>query len=226
MLTALIELCLRHRPAVVLAACVLLAGGGYALSRLDVDAFPDDRLLGVVSEIATSARTAPNASGQSSTNFPVTVSILASGAAPEAVTLASASGDEARAESAPAVRVRPGMNGTVDVFTRTVQGAVVVPIQAVTVRDMNEIRRDSLREAKREGDDDADPDSVPEEEDLRRVVFVVVDGEAEMRFVETGIQDATHIEITSGLEGGETVITGPFNLLRSTLDPGDAVREE
>ncbi|MEL6616914.1 MAG: efflux RND transporter periplasmic adaptor subunit, partial [Bacteroidota bacterium] len=195
-------------------------------ARVEVDAFPDDALTGVVSEIATSARTAPNASGQTSTNFPVTIAILAPGETPEGVTLASASGDEERVPRAPAVRVRPGMNGTVDVFTRTIENAVVVPIQAVTVRDMNEVRRDSLREAKREGDESADPDAVPEEEDLRRVVFVVVDGKAEMRFVETGIQDATHIEITSGLEGGETVITGPFNLLRSTLDPGDAVKEE
>ena len=41
MLTRLIELSLRHRAAVLLATCVLLAGGAYALANLDVDAFPD-----------------------------------------------------------------------------------------------------------------------------------------------------------------------------------------
>ncbi|OZC03880.1 HlyD family secretion protein [Rubricoccus marinus] len=193
-------------------------------ARVEVDAFPDDPLVGVVSEIATSARTAPNASGQASTNFPVTIAILASGETPEGVTLA-ASGEE-RTPRAPSVRVRPGMNGTVDVFTRTVPNAVVVPIQAVTVRDLNAIRRDSLETANAKGDETADPDAVPEEEDLRRVVFVVVDGKAEMRLVETGIADDTHIEITSGLAGGETVVTGPFKLLRTTLDSGDAVKEE
>ncbi len=193
-------------------------------ARVEVDAFPEDALMGVVSEIATSARTAPNAGGQASTNFPVTIAILASGEAPEAITLASG-GDE-RAERAPSVRVRPGMNGTVDVFTRTVRGAVVVPIQAVTVRDLNQIRRDSLETAKASGDESADPDAVSEDEDLRRVVFVVVDGKAEMRLVETGIADDTHIEISSGLSGGETVITGPFKLLRTTLEAGDAVQED
>ena len=195
-------------------------------ARVEVDAFPDDALLGVVSEIATSARTAPNASGQQSTNFPVTIAILAAGETPQqaAIQLASRDGETDRAPRAPAVRVRPGMNGTVDVFTRTVQNAVVIPIQAVTVRDMNELRRDSLTTARAKGDERAGPDAVPEEEDVQRVVFVVVDGEAQMRRVTTGIADDTHIEITSGLAGGETVVTGPFNLLRTTLDAGDKVR--
>lgn len=41
MLTRLIELSLRHRAAVVLGVFVLVATGVYALSQLDVDAFPD-----------------------------------------------------------------------------------------------------------------------------------------------------------------------------------------
>ncbi|MEM1054819.1 MAG: efflux RND transporter periplasmic adaptor subunit [Bacteroidota bacterium] len=197
-------------------------------ARVEVDAFPDDVLTGVVSEIATSARTAPNASGQQSTNFPVTIAILAPGETPQdaAVQLASADGETDRAPRAPAVQVRPGMNGTVDVFTRTVANAVVIPIQAVTVRDMNAMRRDSLESAGREEDDSSGPDALPQEEDLQRVVFVVVDGELEMRRVETGIADDTHIEISSGLQGGETVVTGPFNLLRTSLEAGDKVRVE
>ncbi len=41
MLTRLIDLALHHRAAVLLGILVLVAGGGYALSQLDVDAFPD-----------------------------------------------------------------------------------------------------------------------------------------------------------------------------------------
>ena len=41
MLTRLIELSLHHRFAVLLGVLVLIAGGSYALSQLDVDAFPD-----------------------------------------------------------------------------------------------------------------------------------------------------------------------------------------
>ncbi|QDT67905.1 Cobalt-zinc-cadmium resistance protein CzcA [Planctomycetes bacterium MalM25] len=41
MLTRLIDLSLHHRIAVVLGVFVLLAAGSYALSQLDIDAFPD-----------------------------------------------------------------------------------------------------------------------------------------------------------------------------------------
>ncbi len=41
MLTRLIDLSLHHRFAVLFGVAVLIAGGGYALSQLDVDAFPD-----------------------------------------------------------------------------------------------------------------------------------------------------------------------------------------
>ena len=195
-------------------------------ARVEVDAYPEDALTGLVAEIASSARVEPSAAGQSATNFPVTIQILAAGESPGDVVLAAGGDGETRTPRQPAVRLRPGMSGTVDVFTRSVPRAVVVPIQAVTVRDFNEIRRDSLRTAEAKGDDAADPDSVPDEEDLRRVVFIVEDGEAVMREVSTGIADDTHIEITDGLTGGETVVTGPFKLLRSDLDDGDLVKEK
>ena len=41
MLEKLIDLSLRHRVAVLLSVVVLIAGGGYALTQLDIDAFPD-----------------------------------------------------------------------------------------------------------------------------------------------------------------------------------------
>jgi len=97
-----------------------------------------------------------------------------------------------------------------------------VPIQAVTARDLNEVERERRRKAEALGEDVPDTE-IPEGEDIRRVVFVVVDGKAEMREVTTGITDATHIEIRSGLSGGETVITGPFRLLRTELAEGDPV---
>ena len=193
-------------------------------ARVEVDAFPEDALAGTVTEIASSGRSEPTASGQGATAFPVTIQIRDAAAAAGGVVLASADGEAA--PPPPSVRLRPGMSGTADVFAQTIPRAVVVPIQAVTVRDFNELRRDSLETARAEGDESADPDRVPAEEDLRRVVFVVEDGEAVMREVDTGIADDTHIEITRGLAGGETVVTGPFKLLRSTLDDGDAVREK
>ena len=41
MLERLIEISLQHRVAVLLGVVVLIATGGYALTQLDIDAFPD-----------------------------------------------------------------------------------------------------------------------------------------------------------------------------------------
>jgi HlyD family secretion protein len=41
--------------------------------------------------------------------------------------------------------------------------------------------------------------------------------------VELGIAGEEHFEVTSGLEGGETVVAGPFRVLRELKD-GEKVR--
>ncbi len=188
-------------------------------ARVEVDAYPDEALGGAVVEIANSARIQNAGTSQAVTNFPVVVRLAAAGAS---------AGDAARAPdegvpSGPGPILRPGMSGTVDIFTRSVPRAVVVPIQAVTARDFNEVERERRRQAEARGEE-VPATEVPMGEDIRRVVFVVVDGKAEMREVRTGITDDTHIEIRQGLSGGETVITGPFRLLRTDLAEGDAVK--
>ncbi|MDX1418881.1 MAG: efflux RND transporter periplasmic adaptor subunit [Rubricoccaceae bacterium] len=191
-------------------------------ARVEVDAYPDRPLSGVVTQIANSARVSGFGTTEQVTNFPVEIRILgADGDAGTGALVASAA-DEGGPTAAPP-RLRPGMSGTVDVYTQTIRGAVVVPIQAVTIRDFNALAREARREARERGEE-VDETPIPDEEDLRRVVFAVEDGEVVMREVETGIQDDTHIEITSGLAGGETVVSGPFRLLRTELDDGDPVQ--
>ena len=56
-------------------------------------------------------------------------------------------------------------------------------------------------------------------------VFVKEGDEAKLRVVTTGIQDDSNIEITSGLQAGDVVITGPYNTVTKTLDCGDTVQE-
>ena len=186
-------------------------------ARVEVDAYADDALAGAVVEIANSARVENAGTAQAVTNFPVVVRLAA---AADDLRVAADEGGPVRGPT-----LRPGMSGTVDIYTRSVENAVVVPIQAVTVRDVNELERERRREARDRGDDDApDPDDVPEGEDLRRVVFVVEGGKAVMREVRTGISDDTHIEIREGLRGGDVVVTGPFRLLRTEIEDGDAVR--
>ena len=120
------------------------------------------------------------------------------------------------------------MSGTVDVFTRTVEDVVAVPIQAVTVRDVARLERDSKDGAEEDGAV-ADSTNVSTgmgmpEEDLRKVVFIVEDDKAKLVEVETGIADDSHIQIVSGLSGGEQVVVGPYRVVSRTLQPDAAVR--
>ncbi len=188
-------------------------------ARVDVDAYPEARLPGTVVQIANSARVQNEGTAQAITNFPVVVRLAAAG------DTAARRAPQERQRRSPGAGLRPGMSGTVEVFTRSVPSAVVVPISAVTARDLHAVERERRELAEALGEDVPETE-VPEGEDIRRVVFVVVDGKAEMREVTTGINDDTHTEIRSGLTGGETVITGPFRLLRTDLKDGDRVTSD
>lgn len=104
---------------------------------------------------------------------------------------------------APDPALRPGMSARVEIVTAVADDALVVPAQSV-------VDRPAL---------DA-PDDTDEEID---VVFAVVDGVAEQRAVETGLSDITHVQILSGVEAGEKVVTGPYRSLKD-LEHEDAVR--
>jgi HlyD family secretion protein len=202
-------------------------------ARIEVDAYPEEPFRGVVTQIANSARVSGAGTQEEVTNFPVKIKINGSyDSAATPVQTASAeqaipAEDRPETPAGPYRTLRPGMSGTVDIFTETVPSTVVVPIQAVTVRDFNKIDLDGGDDGEsgeEESEDAAVPTYNPMDEDLRRVVFLMQDGEAKMVEVETGIADDTHISVTSGLDGGETVIVGPFRTLRTELSPGDAVR--
>lgn len=201
-------------------------------AAVEVDAYPERSFKGIVTEIANTARVQGAGSQEQVTNFPVKVRILdphnigmapIAGNTSEGVALAEVPTPESEVPT-----LRPGMSGTVDIYTQTDHNAIAIPIQAVTVRDFNKVKE------KEEGEDAEDEDAdeaesnvtTIEEEDLRKVVFVMDENKAKMVAVETGISDDTHIVVKSGLQGAEKVIIGPFRVVSRTLEPGDAVRVE
>ena len=111
------------------------------------------------------------------------------------------------------------MSGAVDIYTDTEESAVAVPIQAVTVRDFAEVGPEMSADSATEEEDAPD-------EDLRRVVFVAEGDSARMVEVTTGIADDTYMEVKSGLEGGETVITGPYSAVSRELEPGSKIQAD
>ncbi|MBN1204479.1 MAG: efflux RND transporter periplasmic adaptor subunit [Myxococcaceae bacterium] len=116
--------------------------------------------------------------------------------------------------------VLPGMSAEVRIAAETHNDAVLVPIQAVTVRSEKSL-----------------PDYKPpvegggitarrKTESLAKVVFVVdTDSKAQVRRVRTGIASDTELEIVEGLQDGDRVVEGPYRLLSKELNAGDTVNE-
>lgn len=168
---------------------------------IEVDAYLDEEFKGVVTEIANSANTV-GASADQVTNFEVKIRILKS-SYDHLIT------DERQNP------FRPGMTATVDIRTETVKDIPSVAIQAVTTRTDTSTKALSYKMRKKNNtanDDDSDEEF--------EVVFLANNGKAELRVVKTGVQDDKHIEITEGLEVGDRVISGPYNIVSKQLKNG------
>jgi len=198
-------------------------------ARIEVDAYPERQFNGVVTEIANSAQVTGSGTNEQVTNYQVKVRIVTPhnlGSSPDKMVRNEASEDP---EEMFVPKFRPGMSATVDVETQTAVNVVSVPIQAVTVRDFAKDK--STEKAKKDSADiilastkDQDDDMFIQKEDIRKVVFVVEDGKAVRREVETGISDNSHIQILSGLKAGEEVVIGSYRTLSNLLKDGDKVK--
>ncbi|WP_159517518.1 efflux RND transporter periplasmic adaptor subunit [Sunxiuqinia indica] len=155
---------------------------------VEVDAYLNRKFKGVVTEIANSANTVGTSNDQV-TNFNVKVLLLQESYA-----------DLIDSTSMNVYPFRPGMSATVDIQTETRRGVIAIPIQAVTTR---------VVESEKPGEN--------AEEEKEEIVFLLKDGLARKQVVETGIQDNMDIEILNGVNDGDEVITGPYNIVSRTL---------
>jgi HlyD family secretion protein len=103
--------------------------------------------------------------------------------------------------------IRPGMSVRADIYTQSSEETLAVPVQAVLF------------------DEDFGEDEKAKDEKEQNYVFVMEDGKAMRKDVVVGISSDSDQEIKSGLNEGETVITGPFRVLRD-MNEGDAVEEK
>jgi HlyD family secretion protein len=115
--------------------------------------------------------------------------------------------------------LRPGLSATAKITTATRPNAVSIPIQALTIRQKGDL------EEKKKGKDGvqaAEPKSKDAKEELQGV-FVISNGKAQFKPVQTGITGTTDIEVTDGLKDGDEIITGSYKVLR-TLKNGASVK--
>ena len=111
----------------------------------------------------------------------------------------------------PPADIKPGLSARADILTGFRPKALAVPLQALVVRDIE-----------RKPGEPAPPPDAPREQEG---VYLMEGGKARFQPLKTGLIGDLSIEVTDGLKGGETVVTGPFKALR-TIKPGDAVQLE
>ncbi len=168
---------------------------------IEIDAIPDTTFLGVVSEIAHTATTRGLGTQEEVTNFEVKISIVN-----------------------PVGKLRPGMSATVDIRTESKKNVIKIPIQCVTVRDWEQVYKEDKQTEKGEDEPDTTAIQAENKEEMIEVVFIVEEGVAKISPVETGISSDTDIEVKSGLEENQKVVTGSYRVLSKTLKDGDSVK--
>jgi HlyD family secretion protein len=114
------------------------------------------------------------------------------------------------------------MSATVDIMTARADNALSISIKAVTTRE-DTASSGLAKYIKKSEEEEAETE---ESEDKEAVVCVFVhkDGEAKLQVVETGIQDNKFIQILSGIQEGEQVITGPYEAVSRSLKNGSNVK--
>ena len=175
---------------------------------VEVDAYQDKKFKGVVKEVAYAATTSSGGSSQQVTNFEVKIQML------EVVD-----------------GMRPGMSATVEIITEERNQVLVIPIQSLTTPRKNpniskNKSKSSMSVSTSTGSSDWSNYSKKSsgEKASETVVFVVKDGKAEQRIVETGIVGERDYEVTSGLEEGEAVVTGGFVAISRELYDGAPIK--
>ncbi len=116
-------------------------------------------------------------------------------------------------------KLRPGMSATATITTKTKTNVIAVPLQAIV---------EKAPPAPSPGAQIASSAPTPAGEKPKEQKGVyILDKDGKVKFVEvaTGITGESDIEITSGLNAGTEVITGPSRVLK-TLKVGDKVKKQ
>lgn len=167
---------------------------------IEIDALADTKFLGTVFEIGHSAKLSQLGTQDQITNFEVKIRLIDRD-----------------------FRLRPGMSCNVDISTETKYNVIAVPLQAVTVRD-------SKMEARPDIDAGDAPGGNGEEKTNKKierppsVVFIKDNMKAKMVKVETGISDKGFIEIISGLNESDVIISGSYLAVSKDLTNGAAIK--
>jgi len=156
--------------------------------RITIDAFPDTAFVGRVTEISNSAQLTSTASG---------------GGVDKAVDF-----DVEITLAHPPQDIRPDLSATAKIITDTRTQVPSVPIIALTVRQHEVVPNESV------------PRDTTAEEKKKDTegVFVVRGGVATFTPVQVGIAGEEFFEVLSGVQQGDTIVSGTYQTIRDLKD--------
>jgi len=163
-------------------------------TNIEIDAFGEEKFKGLVSQIGNSAKTTGLGTQDEIVNFEVRITLIS-----------------------PNEKIRPGMSCDADIETETRYDVVSVPIQSVTAR------MDKPKDKDGKSKDEKPKVKKGKREKPVEVVFLLEGNEVKKVKVETGISDDTYIEIISGLDGDEDIVSGPYRAISKELEDGAKV---
>lgn len=169
-------------------------------AKLTIDAYPEKKFDGVVTELGGSPITkSALGTDSSAVNFKVKVRILN-----------------------PPRDIRPGFSVSGQIETDRRAGALAVPIPALVVADEASLKKPEKGKKPAPTVTPLPKDSTARKE-VEGVFVVKKDGTVEFRKIKTGISAELQSEVVEGLAAGEEIVTGPFKALR-VLKIGDRVK--
>lgn len=170
-------------------------------ATIEVDALNEQKLHGRVTEIANTANVKAAGTQEEKTEFEVKIAL---------------------SDNLPTLR--PGMSTTSDITTDVKTNVLSVPIQCVTVRLPEKLKRKEGIEKDAAIANDTASEFKPNKDGVVEVVFVIENGTAVAKAVKTGIQSESHIEILEGIKEGDEVVVGNYRAISKLLENGSKVK--
>jgi HlyD family secretion protein len=181
---------------------------------IEVDAYIGKKFRGIVTEVANSANTT-GISVDQVTNFVVKIRILRDSYIDLVTDL----------NPAP---FRPGMSASVEIQTMRAANIITVPIPGVTTRSSDTTKTKQKFEGEENQEvvvkDEKAEKLNNKKEEIKECVFLNKNGVAKMVYVTTGIQDNDYIEIKSGVNVGDEIISGPYGAVSKILKDGKKIK--
>jgi HlyD family secretion protein len=114
-------------------------------------------------------------------------------------------------------RVKPGMTANLEIEVARREQALVIPVQGVVYRKRRDLPEELVKEHERQ-EAELEPAARQHLAEYVKIVFCVEEEKARARLVQTGVNDATGVEVIEGLTLDDAVVIGPYRSLDQLQD--------